>query len=521
MMNKQKILRSFAFFLIILACIVSVSAANESYNYVWNQSCVGGSCWIPWIATSEGMPKVDLDLYNVSAGDAEFTGNVSIYSNLNVSGTSYLGSIIISADNITTNSILSKSGNVTFYNNAGGAIAIMTSDGKVGIGTASPDSRLTIQDPANVTIKLLSGNGQRLGSIIMRDNIGTNQGTFIISNDNGPGYNIALMPGSNVGIGTSSPGQKLEVLGNINSTGTVYANNFSSNSPLQLQTGGTTRIYVDSSNGNVGIGTSSPGAILDIVKSQPGLTILSINNSYAVGNAGAQLKLTSDGGDGLIYRTNNAYGAGISDATVIQDSGGGDIIIYGAGETARFKNGGNVGIGTASPAAALHVVNTSASNEIISIEKSSGPVGYGYRTGGVQKWGTYFNQAGKNDFTIRETGVDNRLVILPTSGNVGIGTDSPVTLLQVAGNVSLATSSGNVGIGTASPGAKLAIVGNLTTTGDAIFIRGAGFDSYLGHYETNLKVFRWIAPADGALVRVSFGAADSCGAGYRCLAIPN
>lgn len=43
--------------------------------------------------------------------------------------------------------------------------------------------------------------------------------------------------------------------GIINVSGVVYANNFSSNSPLYLQTAGATRIFVNDTTGNVGIGT--------------------------------------------------------------------------------------------------------------------------------------------------------------------------------------------------------------------------------------------------------------------------
>ena len=45
---------------------------------------------------------------------------------------------------------------------------------------------------------------------------------------------------------------------------TLFATNVSSNSPLRLQTAGTTRVYVDDATGNVGVGTSSPLYPLDV-----------------------------------------------------------------------------------------------------------------------------------------------------------------------------------------------------------------------------------------------------------------
>ena len=64
--------------------------------------------------------------------------------------------------------------------------------------------------------------------------------------------NDAFFMTGNVGIGTDTPLNPLHVVG------TISADAFSSNSPLQLQTNGTTRIFVDDATGNVGIGTNAP-----------------------------------------------------------------------------------------------------------------------------------------------------------------------------------------------------------------------------------------------------------------------
>ncbi|MCP4090923.1 MAG: hypothetical protein GY746_14200, partial [Gammaproteobacteria bacterium] len=100
----------------------------------------------------------------------------------------------------------------------------------------------------------------------------------------------ALVTGSiyddgSIGIGTNTPGEKLEVDGNIKAD-TTYASAYSSHSPLLLQTDGTTRIYVDDVTGNVGIGTSDPSNKLDVtgrIRMRTGATDGSIPVSVANG----------------------------------------------------------------------------------------------------------------------------------------------------------------------------------------------------------------------------------------------
>lgn len=61
--------------------------------------------------------------------------------------------------------------------------------------------------------------------------------------------------------------------------GTVFADAFSSNSPLRLQTAGTTRAFIDDATGAMGLGTESPQANLHIRDTQATALLETINHS--------------------------------------------------------------------------------------------------------------------------------------------------------------------------------------------------------------------------------------------------
>ncbi|UCC31102.1 MAG: hypothetical protein JSU86_02265 [Phycisphaerales bacterium] len=108
------------------------------------------------------------------------------------------------------------------------------------------------------------------------------EGTFIWADStdedfqsSGPNQFLIRASGG-VGIGTDSPAEQLDVEGNIHASGTITSGSsitidgtadiINSTGNLDLQTGGTSRAYVDGGTGRVGIGTTSPvgGAALHV-----------------------------------------------------------------------------------------------------------------------------------------------------------------------------------------------------------------------------------------------------------------
>jgi len=138
----------------------------------------------------------------------------------------------------------------------------------------------------------------------------------------------------------------------------------------------------------------------------------------------------------------------------------------------------NVGIGTSTPAAKLHIVNNgsvitelgnSASlntniNTELFLKTGS------YYTGIIGTYGTGINTSRLGFSTYASSNPDNlseRLSILD-NGNVGINTTSPAYRLDINGAIHGSSSlliDGNLGIGTLAPTAKLEVIGNLKVDG--------------------------------------------------------
>jgi len=282
---------------------------------------------------------------------------------------------------------------------------------------------------------------------------------------------MTLTSGGSLGIGTTNPAEKLEVVGNIQSTvsggdailwaknGTVQSylvanttgGSFglvgtSTNHDFILRTNNTEKVRITTA-GYVGIGNTAPNVKLHVGSSGAlgGWMSAHFQDGIGIAPSGSRAAFYAYS-DGSSFFGINAYNYETNVYLPL-------TVGWGGGNVYIATDGGNVGIGTTSPANKLYIVS-SAQNSGLSVMDFNGAGGWG---GGINLGisGLSFESLGK---------------VYTYLTNGGPGTVAGDMRFQTASGSALSdrmviTSAGNVGIGTTSPGEKLDVSGNIKTSG--------------------------------------------------------
>jgi hypothetical protein len=500
----------------------NVGIGTSSPVSVLNVSGTTGFTWPDGGGTSSGLVTIGTQ----GTGGSLFVNTASLSagfaSGLAIDGTySSLSSVV----NIKAVGVKSGGGynaSLAFHTSFETTLAErmrIDSSGNVGIGTSGPSSYGKLAVIGNIAS---STDGATI--LTMRANAGattlgaynTTASSLSFTTNTGGGGEVERMritDTGNVGIGTSSPGAKLEVTGSVRiyqSTGGVFNMQYTTanansrswqiNHDVQAygdfsiqqsttQTGSTyaDRLLIDAS-GNVGIGAASPSAKLDvrsanIADGTNGGIINVYSTTAQAANVGGKLDLGGlyDGSNSLSFasvagrKENGTSGDWSGYMQFSTRRFGADFV-----ERMRIDSSGNVGIGTSSPAEKLDV----AGNAKI----SSGSSFY---------WGDATSQitavnAGAMRFLVGNGGEKMRI---DGSGDVGIGTTSPSQKLDIGGGGNLRLSGASTGdqsirVGTSRSGNGYSFIdlqGDTTYDNGLRIIRtngGANTPSHIEHRGT-------------------------------------
>ena len=205
-----------------------------------------------------------------------------------------------------------------------------------------------------------------------------------------------------------------------------------------------TTLVVDSTNNRVGIGTSSPTKKLHLTATDP--TTISATNvmleggitGYGAGvafgsrtSAGGTLvemaKITADG-EAAFNTTASTQDAGLRFFTTEDGT---------LSERMRITSGGNVGIGTSSPSTSHKLTLDHTSNYGgISLKQTGTQVGQIIQEGGTGNVYVDADSAGVGGNLILRTNGGSERMRIDSSGNVGIGTTSPSSKLDITNSYS-------------------------------------------------------------------------------------
>ena len=350
------------------------------------------------IGTTTPIERLDV------SGDIIMTDPITLRANLkSLLGTIVSNDVVNGDFTFAMNSIVSNPiARTTIFNSYVGESMRVDWEGNVGIGTSSPQSKLHLAD------------------------------------NNGCYTRVEALNYGSIYLGVSGPNSYIST---SNSLPLVLA----PAAELIVKTSSTERMRI-TSDGSVGIGTNSPGAKLDVVGTSNFQGDIQVSGVTFVDSTRRNIYLNSfdgGGGNGIFFRDGFTYNASI---TVGDHNGaaadgicisGYDGVSFSTGsnnknEKMRISGYGNVLIGTTTDAGYKLDVNGSFITRGASY----------FTSGGVQisdniyhygDLNTYIGFPGTDTFNIYTSG-GNRLHI-NSAGNVGIGTASPAYTLDVNGSL--------------------------------------------------------------------------------------
>ena len=162
---------------------------------------------------------------------------------------------------------------LTFYT-AGTSRVVIDSNGKTGIGTNNPQAKFVVSSSGNNGLEFNPENDTGTNRILsynrnsgQRTKLEFDASEIFVTNNT---TEYLRLNSTGLGIGTNAPSTKLDVAGDISIRNGDQLNAIRTNSAGQLQflrndaSNNQVTVTIDDENGNIGIGTDSPLAKLDV-----------------------------------------------------------------------------------------------------------------------------------------------------------------------------------------------------------------------------------------------------------------
>ena len=400
-----------------------------------------------------------LDAAKVNKAGDTMSGDLNMGTNELIGGTGITD--ILKLQGTTGNGTLTSAAIQLLTGNNGATTALtVLNNGNIGIGTATPGAQLHLYSSSQNVIKLEG----TIPYIMIRDItsgkdalLQRTASSLAFYTNSGLARVMDLTDGGNVGIGTTSPGAKLQVdTGAAATIGQIIRGASAQTADL---------LQVQDSAGTVLTNVTSSGALQQL------------GTGYSIFRSSAYSQTPSAQGLSLGYNRSGGNG----ESSIVWGTSGStfpfEIASYdGTSTTNRLSitSGGNVGIGTISPGSLLQV-HKSDGSELAVTNTSAGSaklfIGYDSTGGGGTRQGLeIYRTYGSSAVTMQINQADSNLLLQPSNGFVGIGTTSPGEKLDVSGTVKATgykSSDGSAGVSgsfTTTDGKTITIKDGLVTS---------------------------------------------------------
>ncbi len=508
----------------------------------------------------QGEFYIDGDVTTLSSVSAQgdlFARNGTIHNDLTVRGnftvlgtTSQLDTLVYASSAVEITNVgtgpalkVTQTGSepIAHFIDSNGDDIIFADNGYVGLGTFSPTEKLdvigNVKTTGTATIGTIATGATdsviiESSGLVQKRNINPQvwdtTAKFVSASDgvlsvnrltkaeNGNGINESIVfdDGTNVGIGTDNPNEKLTISGNLSSSGTATIGTVPTNSTgnsFIVETNGllqkrilnigaldTTAVFVSASDGaltvnrlpkatdsnginesivfddgtNVGIGTDNPGAKLTVSGTLSTLGTATIG-TIATNSTETSFVVETNG---LLQKRSLNTAATDTTSRFVSASDGALSVNYlpkatnsnGINESIIYDDGTNVGIGETAPEGKLHVkagssgsvtaqpnsigIFENSSNSYISVLSPTSQYAGLVMGGPGNPYGAYVSWNHDNSAL--------KVSTAHTGGAIQLLVNAEQEAVRIL-------SGGNVGIGTINPKEKLTISGNLSSSGTA------------------------------------------------------